>query len=121
MISYLRVKSVSLHPTRKNGGRQSIKQPNCWHNVVHRPSTTMSSPSSPSPDNMSSEEFQQLAASYEPLIESISVSKGVKAGQKTLQELDQFRFVEAPALFSQDAPRRTMDHDDVKLLVDWKL
>ncbi|OBR10027.1 Calcium/calmodulin-dependent protein kinase [Colletotrichum higginsianum IMI 349063] len=81
----------------------------------------MSSPSSPSPDNMSSEEFQQLAASYEPLIESISVSKGAKAGQKTLQELDQFRFVEAPALFSQDAPRRTMDHDDVKLLVDWKL
>ncbi|GKT43132.1 uncharacterized protein ColSpa_03313 [Colletotrichum spaethianum] len=81
----------------------------------------MASPKSASSDMMSSKEFQRLLANYEPLIDSISVSKGAKAGQKTLQELDQFRFVDAPALFSQDDPKRAMEHDDVKLLVDWKL
>ncbi|OLN84310.1 hypothetical protein CCHL11_05957 [Colletotrichum chlorophyti] len=74
-----------------------------------------------SPEAVSSKEFQHLLASYEPLIDSISDSKRAKAGQKTLQELDYFRFVEAPALFSQDDPKRPMDHDDVKALVDWKL
>ncbi|KAK2004748.1 DUF1479-domain-containing protein [Colletotrichum falcatum] len=71
--------------------------------------------------DMSCEEFQQLLANYDPLIDSISASKGDKAGQKTLQELDRFRFVEAPALFSQDQPKRAMNHDDLKCLVDWKL
>ncbi|KAK1595722.1 uncharacterized protein LY79DRAFT_667702 [Colletotrichum navitas] len=70
---------------------------------------------------MSYEEFQQLLANYDSLIDSISTSKGAKAGQKTLQELDQFRFVDAPALFSQDEPKRAMNHDDVECLVDWKL
>ncbi|EFQ25552.1 uncharacterized protein GLRG_00696 [Colletotrichum graminicola M1.001] len=70
---------------------------------------------------MSCEEFRQLLANYDLLIDSISTSKGAKAGQKTLQELDQFRFVDAPALFSQDGPKRAMNHDDVKCLVDWKL
>ncbi|KAK1975974.1 hypothetical protein LZ30DRAFT_330168 [Colletotrichum cereale] len=81
----------------------------------------MASAKSASPDNISCEEFQQLLANYSPLIESISASKGARADQKTLQELDQFRFVEAPALFSQDGPKRAMNHNDVKSLVDWKL
>ncbi|GKT74468.1 DUF1479 domain protein [Colletotrichum tofieldiae] len=90
----------------------------------------MASRESASSDKVTSEEFQKLLAKYEHLIESISSSKGeyltplphvAKAGQKTLQELDHFRFVEAPALFSQENPKRAMDHDDVKLLVDWKL
>ncbi|KAK2005700.1 hypothetical protein LZ32DRAFT_545492 [Colletotrichum eremochloae] len=70
---------------------------------------------------MSCEEFQQLLANYNPLIDSISASKDVKAGQQTLQELDHFRFVEAPVLFSQDEPKRAMNLEDVKCLVDWKL
>ncbi|KAF3802941.1 hypothetical protein GCG54_00000308 [Colletotrichum gloeosporioides] len=81
----------------------------------------MSSSKLVSPDKVTNKEFAELLASYEPLIDSISASKGAKSGQKTLQELDQFRFVEAPALFSQEAPKRSMNHDDVKVLVDWKL
>ncbi|KAF9875906.1 hypothetical protein CkaCkLH20_06838 [Colletotrichum karsti] len=74
-----------------------------------------------SPDKVSGDEFKQLLDHYEPLINSISASKGAKPGQKTLHELDLFRFVEAPAQFSQDDPKRDMEHDDVKVLVDWKL
>ncbi|KAK2046917.1 hypothetical protein LZ31DRAFT_180469 [Colletotrichum somersetense] len=81
----------------------------------------MASAKSASPDNMSCKEFQKLLANYDPLIDSISDSKGAKAGQKTLRELDQFRYVEAPALFSQEEPKRAMNHEDVKCLVDWKL
>ncbi|OHE97433.1 hypothetical protein CORC01_07215 [Colletotrichum orchidophilum] len=74
-----------------------------------------------SPDKLSSDEFERLLARYEPLIKSISATKGAKPAQKILQELDHFRFVEAPALFSQDGPKREMNHDDVKILVEWKL
>ncbi|KAL0935348.1 DUF1479 domain protein [Colletotrichum truncatum] len=74
-----------------------------------------------SPDKVTLTEFQELLASYQPLIDSISASKGAKPGQKTLQELDKFRFVEAPTHFSYDDKKRAMDHDDVKTLVDWKL
>ncbi|TDZ20479.1 hypothetical protein Cob_v006722 [Colletotrichum orbiculare MAFF 240422] len=73
------------------------------------------------PDKVSGEEFKQHLESYEPLINSISTSKAAKPGQKTLRELDHFRFVEAPGLFTQKGPRRAMDHDDVKVLIDWKL
>ncbi|KAG7132344.1 hypothetical protein HYQ45_009215 [Verticillium longisporum] len=63
-------------------------------------------------------EFDELLASYESVLESISAAKG----QKTLKELDEFRYVEAPRLFSQHGtPERPMNHDDVKVLVDWKL
>ncbi|CRK41644.1 hypothetical protein BN1723_018849 [Verticillium longisporum] len=66
-------------------------------------------------------EFDELLASYESVLESISAAKE-KPGQKTLKELDQFRYVEAPRLFSQHGtPERPMNHDDVKVLVDWKL
>ncbi|RBQ94098.1 hypothetical protein VDGD_00991 [Verticillium dahliae] len=66
-------------------------------------------------------EFDELLASYESVLESISAAKE-KPGQKTLKELDEFRYVEAPRLFSQHGtPERPMNHDDVKVLVDWKL
>ncbi|KAI3555896.1 hypothetical protein CABS03_10271 [Colletotrichum abscissum] len=74
-----------------------------------------------SPDKLSAKEFKNLLSEYEPLLESISSTKGAKPGQKTLKELDHFRFVEAPAQFSEYEPKRVMDHDDVKLLVEWKL
>ncbi|KAJ0297296.1 hypothetical protein COL5a_009328 [Colletotrichum fioriniae] len=74
-----------------------------------------------SPDKLSAKEFKHLLSEYEPLIESISSTKGAKPGQKTLKELDHFRYVEAPTQFSEYEPKRGMDHDDVRLLVEWKL
>lgn len=41
--------------------------------------------------------------------------------QRTLQQLDAFRYEEAVAEFQSENPKRPMTHDDVKLLVDWKL
>ncbi|KAL2872942.1 hypothetical protein SGCOL_011911 [Colletotrichum sp. CLE4] len=74
-----------------------------------------------SPDKLSAKEFKHLLSEYKPLIESISSTKGAKPGQKTLEELDHFRFVEAPTQFYEFEPKRVMNHDDVKLLVEWKL
>lgn len=44
-----------------------------------------------------------------------------KPGQKTLSELDEFRYHEAIDLFASENPKRPMSLEDVKLLVDWKL
>lgn len=44
-----------------------------------------------------------------------------KDGQKTLQELDQYRYVDAVKTFGADAPHQDMKLDDVKALVEWKL
>lgn len=44
-----------------------------------------------------------------------------KNDQKSLVELDQYRYVEAPKCFYIDKPQRAMEHDDVKALVEWKL
>ena len=44
-----------------------------------------------------------------------------KPGQKTLQELDQYRYVDALEMFGGSNPQREMTLDDVKLLVEWKL
>lgn len=44
-----------------------------------------------------------------------------KEGQKTLFELDNFRYGEAVELFSSKDPKRPMNHEDVKILVEWKL
>ncbi|KAI1392879.1 uncharacterized protein F4822DRAFT_426082 [Hypoxylon trugodes] len=73
------------------------------------------------PANISKERFLQLLVRYDSLIESISSEKGAKPGQKTLLELDRFRYHDAPALFHFDDLERSMKFDDVKTLVDWKL
>ncbi|KAH6687905.1 hypothetical protein F5X68DRAFT_275601 [Plectosphaerella plurivora] len=73
-----------------------------------------------SPLKITHNEFDEVLARYGPLIDSISSSKA-KPGQKTLEELDRFRYDEGPWLFSQEDPQRPMNHDDVKTLVDWKL
>jgi hypothetical protein len=44
-----------------------------------------------------------------------------KPGQKTLKELDRYRYVEAPALFAPTSSRRSMQLGDVQALVEWKL
>lgn len=45
-----------------------------------------------------------------------------KSGQKTLAELDVYRYAEAPARFAAKKPGSgTMQLEDVKTLVEWKL
>jgi hypothetical protein len=44
-----------------------------------------------------------------------------KPGKKTLQELDRYRYVEAPALFAPTSSRPAMQLGDVQTLVEWKL
>ncbi|KAI5917853.1 DUF1479-domain-containing protein [Camillea tinctor] len=73
------------------------------------------------PTTISAERFKQVLIRYAALIESISSAKGVKPGQKTLLELDKFRYGVAPACLQSEKPQRGMTHDDVKTLADWKL
>lgn len=44
-----------------------------------------------------------------------------KSGQKTLAQLDLYRYTEAPNHFSLKKPSRLMQLQDVKSLVEWKL
>ncbi|KAI0380194.1 DUF1479-domain-containing protein [Hypomontagnella monticulosa] len=71
-------------------------------------------------DNISLEKFNELLSRYDSLIESISSAKGAKPGQKSLLELDHFRYHDAVTQFS-DKAKRPMTLDEVKTLVDWKL
>ncbi|KAK5992770.1 hypothetical protein PT974_06186 [Cladobotryum mycophilum] len=72
-------------------------------------------------EKITRKEFDQVLGQYPALIESISQSRPAKNGQKTLQELDQYRYVDAPEIFGGDEPKREMNLDDVKSLVEWKL
>jgi hypothetical protein len=45
----------------------------------------------------------------------------VKDGQRTLQSLDEFRYVEALEAFGKKDPSRPMGLEDVEHLVEWKL
>ncbi|KAL6876628.1 hypothetical protein J3F83DRAFT_712203 [Trichoderma novae-zelandiae] len=67
------------------------------------------------------EQFAALLSRYPAVVEAISQSKGAKDGQKTLSELDQYRYVDAVEAFGLKEQRREMDLDDVKMLVEWKL
>lgn len=64
-------------------------------------------------------EFRGALGRYGALIESLS--KPPKAGSLTLQELDEFRYIDAPSRFSKKAGGKTMELTDVQKLVDWKL
>ncbi|KAK7698094.1 hypothetical protein SLS64_012869 [Diaporthe eres] len=75
----------------------------------------------PSPGDITLQEFRDVLAKYDQLIEAVSASKGAKPGQKTLAELDHYRYVEAPALFATTSSRRPMQLGDVQTLVEWKL
>ncbi|KAI0837602.1 DUF1479-domain-containing protein [Hypoxylon sp. FL0890] len=72
------------------------------------------------PNNISLERFRQFLDRYGPFIQSISSSK-TKPGQKTLPELDRFRYHDAVSQFHSEGTKRPMKLDDVKTLVDWKL
>ncbi|OTB05673.1 hypothetical protein M426DRAFT_319658 [Hypoxylon sp. CI-4A] len=73
------------------------------------------------PNNISRDQFQQLLGRYDALIESISSTKGAKPDQKTLLELDRFRYHDLVESFRLDGKNREMTLDDLKLLVEWKL
>ncbi|KAK3943700.1 hypothetical protein QBC46DRAFT_306842 [Diplogelasinospora grovesii] len=76
----------------------------------------------PSVDKISGSEFAECLGRYASCIEAISESKGAKAGQKTLAELDQYRYGEALDAFGSGKVKATcMGLDDVKTLVEWKL
>lgn len=100
----------------------------------------MASESSIVPANkINKDQFETLLSQYPNLIKSTSESKGGKSslkrlsilalvtriiakdGQKTLQELDDYRYDEALRIFSVAKPQRPMNLDDVKALVEWKL
>ena len=44
-----------------------------------------------------------------------------KGGQKTLAELDEYRYEEAPKIFGAKKSKEEMSLDNVKSLVEWKL
>jgi hypothetical protein len=44
-----------------------------------------------------------------------------KDDQRTLSELDHFRYVDAVETFDLKNPKREMDLEDIKTLVEWKL
>ncbi|KAI8955077.1 hypothetical protein F4801DRAFT_419445 [Xylaria longipes] len=73
------------------------------------------------PGNITRSRFSELLSRYASLIRSISLGKAPKAGQPSLLELDEYRYGVALVTFRSDKPRRQMEHDDVKKLVDWKL
>lgn len=98
------------------------------------------------PDQITRDDFQDALSRYDQLLEAVSTSKGgtslrkprgralqqqnaneliAKFGQRTLAELDAYRYVEAPARFAATekpgSSRSTMQLQDVKTLVEWKL
>ncbi|KAI1774596.1 hypothetical protein F4818DRAFT_67070 [Hypoxylon cercidicola] len=72
-------------------------------------------------EHISLDKFKQLLDQYNSFIESLSLAKPAKPGQKTLVELDQFRYYDAVSLFQSKDSKQHMKLDDVKTLVDWKL
>ncbi|TFA98304.1 hypothetical protein CCMA1212_009981 [Trichoderma ghanense] len=81
----------------------------------------MASSDVPLHSEVTKEQFASYLSQYPAVVEAISQSKGAKDGQKTLSELDRYRYVDAVETFSLKGQKREMDLDDVKMLVEWKL
>ncbi|PSR83408.1 hypothetical protein BD289DRAFT_483335 [Coniella lustricola] len=73
------------------------------------------------PEDISLQDFQDALGRYEELIDQVSSSKPAKSGQKTLAELDRYRYLDAPSLFSSAPRRQAMQLEHIKTLVEWKL
>ncbi|PFH61978.1 hypothetical protein XA68_15640 [Ophiocordyceps unilateralis] len=83
---------------------------------------SVESPSAITPDEITRADFDSLLAQYPALLEDVSLAKGQgKPGTKTLNELDKYRYIDAPQSFGPANRRRPMGLDEVKLLVEWKL
>ncbi len=100
-----------------------------------------------SPDTISRDEFGEILGRYAALIQEVSATKGgksalhprdlqfygppkvginhfritAKAGQQTLEQLDQYRYGEALDTFGSKKNPQSMELDHVKILVSWKL
>ncbi|KAG6041525.1 hypothetical protein E4U17_001701 [Claviceps sp. LM77 group G4] len=73
-----------------------------------------------SADDIFSAEFWGLVAEYPAVVEAVSESRTVKPGQKTLLELDAYRYGDALGAFRvEDHPEMTLAQ--VQDLVEWKL
>ncbi|THV52856.1 hypothetical protein BGAL_0066g00160 [Botrytis galanthina] len=70
-----------------------------------------------SPNDITLAEFNQALARYPALLNKYA--KDTKEGVTPLQELDRFRYVEAPAKFKDGS--NTFSIEDITKLVDWKL
>ncbi|KAB8304823.1 hypothetical protein EYC80_004163 [Monilinia laxa] len=70
-----------------------------------------------SPKDITLSEFSQTLARYPTILNKYS--KDAKDGVTPLQELDKFRYVEAPARFKDGS--NTFTTDDILKLVEWKL
>ncbi|PTB68301.1 hypothetical protein BBK36DRAFT_1167554 [Trichoderma citrinoviride] len=81
----------------------------------------MASSDVPLHSEITKEQFASCLSQYPAVVEAISRSKGAKDGQRTLSELDQYRYVEAVETFGLKKQKREMQLDDVKTLVEWKL
>ncbi|KAF5019560.1 hypothetical protein F66182_8433 [Fusarium sp. NRRL 66182] len=85
----------------------------------------MASPNIISADKITLDEFKRLLDQYPALIKKISNSKNginvVKDGQKTLEQLDQYRYNDALHTFNSSKQAHPMNLDDIKMLVEWKL
>ncbi|KAL7939575.1 hypothetical protein V8C35DRAFT_287036 [Trichoderma chlorosporum] len=92
-----------------------------FYRVATNPRQTMSSSNVIPHSKITEEQFASCLSQYPSLAETISQSKGAKDGQKTLSELDTYRYTTAVETFNLKKPKRDMDLDDVKLLVEWKL
>ncbi|KIH91890.1 hypothetical protein SPBR_01853 [Sporothrix brasiliensis 5110] len=77
----------------------------------------------PSPAAISVEAFAEYLGRYPDVIATVSAAKGAKPGQKSLLELDEYRYVTAPATFGHHPGGRhkIATRDDVLTLVEWKL
>ncbi|EGZ77902.1 hypothetical protein NEUTE2DRAFT_154452 [Neurospora tetrasperma FGSC 2509] len=66
--------------------------------------------------------FNEVLGRYPACIQAISQNKGAKPGQKTLTELDEYRYGEAVTAFGPEkADTKSIGVDEVKTLVEWKL
>ncbi|KAL2260156.1 hypothetical protein VTK26DRAFT_5943 [Humicola hyalothermophila] len=78
-------------------------------------------PSTPSPETISESEFHGLLERYQACLAEISDARGSKPGQKTLADLDEYRYGTALDAFASGKSDASMGLDHVKTLVEWKL
>lgn len=110
--------------------------------TVYSRLNSMASSNIVSADKISLEEFNRRLVEYESLIQRVSDEKGgmlitnrhhnrwqtltaslwiAKGGQKTLLELDEYRYRKALENFNTESRAQPMALDDIKTLVEWKL
>jgi hypothetical protein len=92
-----------------------------------------------SPESISLSAFRDALSKYPSIIKTFSKTRKpvlssrkledatwannavAKEGSLTLEELDRFRYIDAPSRFSKKAGGKTLELKDVQKLVDWKL